>query len=295
MVTIEIDKRSGFCYGVVHAINKAEQEMIHNAPLYCLGDIVHNKLEVERLERKGLRTINYDQFKELKNQRILFRAHGEPPAIYKAAEVQGLSIIDATCPVVLKLQQRIREAYQGGVSRNTQIVIFGKRGHAEVNGLMGQVEGNAIVIQSLNEIDQLDFNRPIWLISQTTMSIELFEQLTQEIKKRIKPGVAFTYTDTICRQVGMRIPHIGEFARKHNRIFFVAGAQSSNGKVLYQECLMANANSFFIERTEEITAEMLPQNHNESIGICGATSTPRWQMEEVATHLQKLIPESEII
>ena len=297
MITIEIDHRSGFCNGVVHAIKKAEREMA-SAPegelLYCLGDIVHNKNEVDRLESMGLATINDEQFDALRGKRVLIRAHGEPPAVYKAARERGITIVDATCPVVLQLQKRIRKYYQEGAAQHTQIVIFGKRGHAEVNGLVGQTNGEAIVIQEPEEIEQLDFSRPISLISQTTMSLETFGEIVEKIKQRMHPGVAFTFADTICRQVALRIPHIQEFALCHDRIFFIAGKKSSNGKVLFEKCRSTNPQTFFLDSPEELTPDMLPSGEDESIGICGATSTPRWQMEALAKHLQQLLPNSQI-
>lgn len=295
MITIEIDQRSGFCYGVVNAIKKAEREMQQNeqTPLYCLGDIVHNTSEVDRLEQLGLKTINYEQFDTLRGERVLFRAHGEPPKIYQTAQQHNLSIVDATCPVVLQLQQRIRRCYLEGQETKTQIVIFGKRGHAEVNGLVGQTNGEAIVIQSLEEIDTLDFSRPIALHSQTTMPLDIFEQVVSSISKRMHPGVSFRSFDTICRQVALRIPHIKEFACRHERIFFIAGKKSSNGKVLYGECLSANPQTYFLSDKSELRADMLPlPHHNESIGICGATSTPMWQMEELARAIASMLGEN---
>lgn len=297
MISIEIDSRSGFCNGVVHAIQKAEREM-ETAPqgelLYCLGDIVHNKREVDRLEALGLETINYEQFDRLRGKRVLFRAHGEPPAVYQAAQERDITIVDATCPVVLQLQKRIRKYYQEGADQHTQVVIFGKRGHAEVNGLVGQTNGEAIVIQEPKEIEQLDFSRPISLISQTTMPLDIFEGIVEEIRQRMQPGVAFTFADTICRQVALRIPHIQEFALRHDRIFFIAGKKSSNGKVLFEKCRSTNPLTFFLDSPEELTEDMLPSRDNESIGICGATSTPRWQMEALAEHLRQLLPNSQL-
>ncbi len=296
MIVIEIDRQSGFCNGVVHAIRKAEQELAtvsKGKMFYCLGDIVHNKSEVDRLKALGLSTINYQEFEALEGgEKVLFRAHGEPPSIYRSAQKREISIIDATCPVVLQLQKRIRQYYQEGAASRTQIVIFGKRGHAEVNGLVGQTNGEAIVIQEIEEIEQLDFSRPISLISQTTMSLEIFGQIVEEIKRRMHPGVHFTFADTICRQVALRIPHIEEFARSHDRIFFIAGKKSSNGRVLFEKCRTTNPLTYFLDTPEDLTSEMLPSSGDECIGICGATSTPRWQMEALATHLQHQLPNS---
>ncbi len=286
MISVEIDARSGFCYGVVNAIKKAELEMQREgeAPLYCLGDIVHNTSEVDRLEHLGMKTINYEEFEHLEGKKVLFRAHGEPPSTYSAAQKRGLTIVDATCPVVLQLQRRIRKCYMEGQAMNAQVVIFGKRGHAEVNGLVGQTNGEAIVIQSPEEIDLLDFSRPIYLHSQTTMPLDTFEQVVEEIQRRMDGKAPFYYFDTICRQVALRIPDIRTFAQRHNRIFFIAGKKSSNGKVLYQECKMVNENTFFLSNKEDLELWMLPApSAMESIGICGATSTPMWQMEELAS------------
>ncbi len=291
MITIEIDKRSGFCYGVINAIKKAEREMEKekSQTLYCLGDIVHNTSEVDRLENLGLQTINYDQFNNLKQKRVLFRAHGEPPAVYDEAKKRGLSIVDATCPVVLQLQKRIRKCYIERKEENRQIVIFGKRGHAEVNGLVGQTNGEAIVVQSLEELDKLDFHRPISLFSQTTMPLDIFDNVVSHIQEKMQEGISFEFADTICRQVALRIPHIKEFASKHNRIFFIAGKHSSNGKVLYSECKESNPQTFFLSSADELSLDMLsPLSENESIGICGATSTPMWQMEELAQKIKQI-------
>lgn len=286
MISIEIDARSGFCYGVVNAIKKAELEMQKEAkaPLYCLGDIVHNTREVDRLQDLGLRTIDYSQFEHLEGQKVLFRAHGEPPSTYWIAQQKGITIVDATCPVVLQLQRRVRRCYLEGKPSNAQIVIFGKKGHAEVNGLVGQTNNEAIVIQSLEELDVLDYSRPIYLHSQTTMPLDVFEQIIKEIKRRMHKDVYFYYADTICRQVALRIPHIKEFAKRHNCIFFIAGKKSSNGKVLFEECKAVNEKTFFLSDKEDLQERMLPSAiDDESIGICGATSTPMWQMEELAS------------
>lgn len=291
MVTIEIDKQSGFCFGVVNAIRKAEKELERSSDLYCLGDIVHNTSEVNRLEAKGMVTIDYDTLYKIENKKVLFRAHGEPPAAYRLAEEQGLTIVDATCPVVLKLQKDIRETFEKHKEEQYQLVIFGKKGHAEVNGLVGQTDGKAIVLETLQEADSLDYARPIELFSQTTKPLADFEKLIALIAMRMERGVDFIYHDTICRQVALRLPHIVEFAKKHDYIFFIAGKKSSNGKALYSECLKANPNSIFISDISEITLSMIPSctTDNISIGICGATSTPRHQMEAVKDKILELL------
>jgi (E)-4-hydroxy-3-methyl-but-2-enyl pyrophosphate reductase (IPP and DMAPP forming) len=287
MVRVEIDKGSGFCFGVVTAIKKAEEELTKGETLYCLGDIVHNSKEVERLKEMGLITINHDEFKELHNAKVLLRAHGEPPETYAIAKVNNIEIIDATCPVVLKLQQRIKQQYGTQKSANNQIVIYGKNGHAEVLGLVGQTSGEAIVIEKLEEVKKLDFNRNIRLYSQTTKSLDEFEKIVQYIKEHISPEASFEFYDTICRQVANRMPHIRTFAASHDLIFFVCGKKSSNGKVLFNECYKVNPNSHLIDSPDEIDPQLLNGVH--SIGICGATSTPKWLMEEVQAHINQII------
>lgn len=276
---IEIDASSGFCHGVVTAINKAEEELERSdAPLYCLGDIVHNSDEVERLERKGLTTICHNDLDRLKGSRVLLRAHGEPPATYAKARRMGIEIIDATCPVVLRLQQRIKATYDATGPR-PQIVIYGKAGHAEVNGLVGQTNGEAIVVENTDQLDRIDFTRNIALYSQTTMSLQGLAMMVAAINARIAPGVEFTYHDTICRQVANRVQHLRDFALAHDVVLFVAGAKSSNGKVLFSECLAANPNTFLLSRPDDFRLSMI--NDAQTVGICGATSTPRWLMEQV--------------
>ncbi len=276
---IEIDDRSGFCHGVVAAIRKAEDELSANSaePLYCLGDIVHNSDEVERLERRGLQTINHDDLTRLHGSKVLLRAHGEPPSTYEIARRNSIRIVDATCPVVLRLQQRIKETYDS--SPRPQIVIYGKKGHAEVNGLVGQTAGEAIVIESPDRLDAIDFSRDISLYSQTTMPLEGFSRIIDEISRRIAPGVKFRYFDTICRQVANRVDHIRNFASTHDVVLFVAGAKSSNGKVLLQQCREVNPRTYHISRRDDFDPSWI--EGAASIGICGATSTPRWLMEEV--------------
>lgn len=276
---IEIDARSGFCHGVVTAIRKAEEELERSSePLYCLGDIVHNSDEVERLENKGLSTITHDDLNGLSGARVLLRAHGEPPSTYSLADRLGIEIIDATCPVVLQLQRRIKNTYDNSSPR-PQIVIYGKSGHAEVNGLVGQTNGEAIVVENPGQLSRIDFSRDIALYSQTTMSLQGLAEMVGEINRRIEPGVKFEYFDTICRQVANRVDHLRDFARRHDVILFVAGAKSSNGKVLYNECRSVNSRSHLVSNPTDFRAEWL--DDAESIGICGATSTPRWLMEQV--------------
>ena len=280
MRIVEIDKGSGFCFGVVYAIENAEKELSHERELFCLGDIVHNSQEVSRLEAKGLQTINHEDLKSLHSGKVLLRAHGEPPSTYELAEKNKIEIIDATCKVVLKLQKKIQRQYQNSDMNTSQIVIYGKIGHAEVNGLVGQTEGKAIVVEKLEDLDQLDYNKHIYLFSQTTMSVESFSRIVEEIESRIYPDFTFKYFDTICRQVANRIPNIRKFAARHDLVLFVAGEKSSNGKVLLEEARKANANTFLISSSEEINPAWMKTAH--SIGICGATSTPKWLMEEVA-------------
>ena len=278
MINVEIDEHSGFCFGVTTAIRKAEEELQRGAPLYCLGDIVHNGMECERLREMGLIAINHEEFAKLHDVRVLLRAHGEPPETYETARINNIEIIDATCPVVLNIQKRIKQEYTTAKAEAKQIVIYGQKGHAEVLGLVGQTDGSAIVIESIKEIDRIDFTRNIYLYSQTTKSLDEFRLIVETIKQRIAPEVEFHYYDTICRQVSNRLDNIRRFAASHDLIFFVCGKKSSNGKVLYQECLKANPNSYHIEGSHEIDFTLIKDS--QSIGICGATSTPKWLMEE---------------
>ncbi len=286
MINVEIDEHSGFCFGVTTAIRKAEEELQKGAPLYCLGDIVHNGMECERLRELGLIAIDHEQFGELHGVRVLLRAHGEPPETYDQARRQSIELIDATCPVVLNIQKRIKQEYATPSDTPKQIIIYGQKGHAEVLGLVGQTEGTAIVIESIKEIERIDFTRDIYLYSQTTKSLDEFRLIVETIKQRIAPEVEFRYYDTICRQVSNRLDNIRRFASSHDLIFFVCGKKSSNGKVLYQECLKANPNSFHIEGSHEIDFTLI--RDGQSVGICGATSTPKWLMEECKQALLKL-------
>ena len=273
---IEIDSGSGFCFGVTTAIKKAEEELSKGTTLYCLGDIVHNGMECERLRRMGLVTINHDDLTQLHDVKVLLRAHGEPPATYELARQNNIEIIDATCPVVLQLQKRIKAQYE--TSPKAQIVIFGKTGHAEVLGLVGQTQGEAVVIESFDDVTRLDFSRDIYLYSQTTKSLDEFHRIMAYIQGHIAPNATFRSFDTICRQVANRMPNISQFATRHDLILFVCGRKSSNGKVLFNECRRLNSNTHLIEGPEEIRDEWL--KGIETVGICGATSTPKWLMDQ---------------
>lgn len=281
MIQIEIDSGSGFCFGVTTAISKAEEELSRSDTLYCLGDIVHNGMEVERLHLQGLQTIDHSQLSQLHDVKVLLRAHGEPPATYATAERNHIEIIDATCPVVLQLQRRIKRQYDD--NPQAQIVIFGKNGHAEVLGLVGQTDGNAIVVENLDDASHLCFDRDIYLYSQTTKSLDEFHALIAYIQAHISPQATFRSFDTICRQVANRMPNIAAFAARHDMILFVSGHKSSNGKVLFNECLRVNANSHHIEQPSEIDLHWL--DGVKTIGICGATSTPKWIMEQCRDHI----------
>ena len=324
MLQIEIDNGSGFCFGVTTAIKKAEEELAKGTKLYCLGDIVHNSMEVERLTKKGLITINHEQMRDLHNVKVLLRAHGEPPETYELAKRNNIEIIDATCPVVLALQRRIKSQYEKGqypaeislenkgervvtlstsrridtehdeayhpssisaslstqreVGSEASIVIFGKNGHAEVLGLVGQTHSHAIVIEKFEDVKALDFNHDIYLYSQTTKSLDEFHKIIDYIQSHISPTAKFQSFDTICRQVANRMPNISSFAARHDLILFVAGRKSSNGKVLFHECLSVNPNSHQVESADEI--DMTWFEGVQTVGICGATSTPKWLMEE---------------
>lgn len=294
-MTISIDKNSGFCFGVTGAIRKAEEELSKGA-LFCLGDIVHNGQEVKRLEQLGLETIDYDDLRTLHNIRVLLRAHGEPPSTYHIARNNGNEIIDATCPVVKKLQERIRATYLA--HRDAQIVIYGKAGHAEVIGLQGQTNNTAIIVGSPDEVDKIDFSRDIYLFSQTTMSVEGFRALQEAIQSQItnhQSSIALEAHDTICRNVANRVANLQAFAREQDLVLFVGGRKSSNAKVLFEHCREANPNTFFIESPEEINLPIFQSSNLQiadfqslKIGITGATSTPLWLMEKVKTAVERL-------
>ena len=280
MIHIEIDSSSGFCFGVTTAIKKAEEELAKGNTLYCLGDIVHNGMEVERLHARGLITINHEQLHDVK---VLLRAHGEPPETYETARRNNIEIIDATCPVVLQLQRRIKKQYDA--NPEAQIVIFGKNGHAEVLGLVGQTHSKAIVIEKLEDVRLLDFSRDIYLYSQTTKSLDEFRRIIDYIQSHISPDATFKSFDTICRQVANRMPNIAAFAARHDIILFVCGRKSSNGKVLFSKCKSVNPNSYLIEGPDEIESSWI--EGVTTVGICGATSTPKWLMEQCRDRIMK--------
>lgn len=292
---VEIDSESGFCFGVVTAIRKAEEALAKHERLYCLGDIVHNAAEVERLRRKGLETITHADLEHLHDVKVLLRAHGEPPSTYEIARRNNIEIIDATCPVVLQLQRRIKSAADSkGESEGAstpQILIYGKPGHAEVNGLVGQTGGTAIVIREISDLDSspIDYTRPIRLYSQTTKSLSGFREMVAEIESRVRDACGnpgdFQWYDTICRQVANRMDHIRDFAKSHDVVIFVSGAKSSNGKVLFAECKRVNERSYLISEASELQPEWL--ENAESVGICGATSTPHWLMEQTAEEARR--------
>lgn len=273
---VEIDEHSGFCFGVVNAIRKAEQEL-ERGPLYCIGDIVHNNLEVERLKQKGLRTIEHGEFAGLKDCRVLFRAHGEPPVSYEIARGNGVEVIDASCPVVLNLQKMIRKAYESTREEQGQVVIYGKQGHAEVVGLVGQTNGEALVIEREADVEQIDFSKAVLLFSQTTKSLEGFRRIADLLKER--GGDKVVVYDTICRKVANRIPQLREFAGQHDVVIFVSGEKSSNGRQLFAVCREVNARTYFVQRAADVIPVMV--ENAASVGISGATSTPRWIMEEI--------------
>lgn len=288
---VTIDKYSGFCFGVVYAIQMAEDELEKSGKLYCLGDIVHNNMEVERLNNLGLEIIDHEQLVKLKDCKVLIRAHGEPPETYKIAIKNNIQLLDASCPVVLKLQHNIKEGYEEITKINGQIIIFGKEGHAEVQGLLGQTDGKAIIVASVHDLEKVDFNAPIYMYSQTTKSPKAFSDLHEEIKKRKKlvansDSVKFIVNDTLCRQVSGREPQLKEFAKENDVIVFVSGKKSSNGKMLFQSCLKENPNSYFVSEENEIKKEWFTEK--SQVGICGATSTPRWLMENVAKNIRQI-------
>ena len=293
-MTVSIDEYSGFCFGVTAAINAAEREL-QAGPLFCLGDIVHNGQEVERLDKLGLVTIDYDDLRTLHNVRVLLRAHGEPPSTYRIAQQNNIEIIDASCPVVLKLQKRIRETYLAHMDEDAQIVIFGQKGHAEVIGLEGQTNNTAIVVESVKDLDTLDYTKSIYLFSQTTKSVEGFGEIVGAIEsKRLENAthsreVVFEYHDTICRNVANRVKRLQDFARSNDVVIFVGGKKSSNAKVLYNHCLEVNSSTVFVSSVDDLTDEMVRDCHSvERVGICGATSTPKWLMERIKLKIESV-------
>lgn len=290
-MNIEIDPRSGFCFGVVNAINQAEKELQSAEDLYCLGDIVHNSEEVSRLELKGLITIDHKSLENLKGKKVLLRAHGEPPETYRVAKENGIQIIDATCPVVLKLQSKIKRSWIGFKDSGGQIVIFGKKGHAEVNGLVGQTEGKAIVIEDPNQPVKIDYSKPVALFSQTTMSPDKYLLLADNIRKLMVEAlghedVPLTVNRTICGQVSNRKKEVELFAKKHQVVIFVSGEKSSNGKMLYEICKEANANTYLVSNPSSVVKDWFVGY--DDVGVCGATSTPVWLMEMVAERIREV-------
>jgi len=291
-MTIDIDHKSGYCFGVEFAIQMAEDELDETGSLYCLGDIVHNGMEVERLAAKGLKVINHDELAELRDCKVLIRAHGEPPETYQLALKNNIELIDASCPVVLKLQNRVRNAHKKVKKEEGQTVIYGKQGHAEVVGLTGQTSNEAIVVMNDEDLNQVDFSKPITLFSQTTKSTKGFGELVGKIKSKIAETAPemegeFNINDSICRQVSNRDPHLEIFAQNHDVIIFVSGKKSSNGKALYQVCKANNARSYFIENETELDLAWF--SPDDKVGICGATSTPTWLMEQVKKQLAKSV------
>jgi len=294
-MNVTIDKNSGYCFGVEFAIQMAEDEMDQGGELYCLGDIVHNAMEVERLTKKGLKVINRDQLKELRDCKVLIRAHGEPPETYKLALDNNIELIDASCPVVLKLQNRVKSAFDRMEEVNGQIVIYGQEGHAEVVGLTGQTKDKAIVVTKEEDLEKIDFSRPVILFSQTTKSTKGFYRISSLIEEKMKEQkgtdeVNYDYNDSICRQVSNREPQLQKFSREHDVIVFVSGKKSSNGKALYSVCRAENERSYFVENELELDPNWFKAT--DSVGICGATSTPMWLMEKVATFIKNIFAET---
>ncbi|VAW22031.1 4-hydroxy-3-methylbut-2-enyl diphosphate reductase [hydrothermal vent metagenome] len=285
---VEIDKSSGFCFGVVNAIKVAEDSLKDTDKLYSLGDIVHNSAEINRLKEMGLVTVSRQEYLQLKDTRVLIRAHGEPPETYEYALKNNIELIDATCTVVLKLQQRVKESYSEGEKHQGQIVILGKKGHAEVVGLNGYANNEAIIIQEEENLEEIDFSKPITIYAQTTRSIEEFRALSEKIKKLAQEGVQVVVKDTVCRQVSNRVPRLRAFVKNYGIILFVAGLKSSNGKFLYEVCKQENPNTKFVTNIDDLEGRWF--THVDSVGICGATSTPQWLMEEVAEWVRHLPP-----
>lgn len=281
---VEIDQKSGFCFGVINAIGKAEETLNTEDTLYSLGHIVHNDLEVKRLQEMGLHTISHEEFFKLKNCKVLIRAHGEPPSTYEYARANNITLIDATCPVVLKLQQRVKKAAETMLPEDGQVVIFGHQGHAEVTGLVGQTNNEAIVIDDPDDLKNLDLNKPVVVFSQTTKSVTEFRKLTQNIQEKSSSGNVVTH-DTICRQVSNRVPHLEKFAARFDAVIFAGGLRSSNAQVLFDVCLRNNPRSYFVSSPDDLRPEWF--SGVETVGICGATSTPQWLMEQVAEKIKQ--------
>ena len=281
---VEIDQKSGFCFGVLNAIGKAEETLNTEGMLYSLGHIVHNELEVKRLQEIGLKTINHDEFFQLKDCKVLIRAHGEPPSTYEYARQNNITLIDATCPVVLKLQQRVKKASESMNELDGQVVIFGHLGHAEVSGLVGQTNDQAIIIDNPEDYQNIDLSRPLVIFSQTTKSVDDFRKLTENIKNHGHSNKIEVH-DTICRQVSNRVPHLQGFAIKYDLVVFVGGLHSSNARVLFDVCKKQNDRSYFVSSPDELHAEWF--SGVNTVGVCGATSTPQWLMEKVAEKIKQ--------
>ncbi len=289
-MNIEIDKNSGFCFGVVKAIEIAENELKNTEQLYCLGDIVHNDAEVKRLEDMGLISIDKEQFKTLKNTKVLLRAHGEPPETYEIAKKNNIELIDASCPIVLNLQKKISKAYVNLSDIKGQLVIYGEEGHAEVIGLLGHTEEKGIIVSSIDDLNKIDFSKPINLFSQTTKSRTGYLKIIEEIKRRMiqsqgNDNINFVSNDSTCRQVSNRDIFLEEFSRKHDIIIFVSGKKSSNGKALFEVCKNQNERTYFVSDIEEISKTWFKES--DSVGICGATSTPNWLMENIQRKIKE--------
>jgi len=287
---ITIDKNSGFCFGVVFAISVAEEELKKSGKLYCLGDIVHNNKEVDRLNQIGLQIITPEELKNIHDCKVLIRAHGEPPETYRIAVENNIELIDASCPVVLKLQNRIRKGFDDMKKTNGQIVIYGKEGHAEVNGLLGQTLNHSIIVNSEDDINKIDLSKPVFFYSQTTQSTEGFQKIISIIRQRIEANkipIRFVANDTVCRQVSNRGPQLRKFAADHEVIIFVSGKKSANGIYLYKVCLKVNAKTYMISDKDELNSTWF--KNVKSVGICGATSTPMWLMEDVAEEIHTIV------
>lgn len=287
---ITIDTYSGFCFGVVYAIEMAESILKKEGSLYCLGDIVHNNKEVDRLNELGLKIINNNDLKDLRDCKVLIRAHGEPPSTYRLALKNNIQLLDASCPVVLKLQHQIKGGYEEIKEIDGQVVIFGKEGHAEVDGLLGQTNNNAIVVTTFDDLHKIDFNKSIYMYSQTTKSPKAYKEITSEIEKRVQNSsnekIKYIVNDTLCRQVSGREPQLKKFSQSNNVIIFVSGKKSSNGKMLYESCRNENPNSYFVSDIDELKPDWFL--NIDTVGICGATSTPRWLMESVEDYIKKI-------
>ena len=284
-MNVTIDQNSGYCFGVEFAIQMAEDELADSGKLYCLGDIVHNDMEVERLNAKGLEIISHDDLKNIRDAKVLIRAHGEPPETYKIALENNIELIDASCPVVLKLQNRVNKDFRKMEEEDGQLVIYGKKGHAEVVGLTGQTAGKAIVVMEDEDLEQIDYSKPITLFSQTTKSTKGFYDLKTKIEQRAGEEAEFKANDSICRQVSNREPNMVRFANENDVVIFVSGKKSSNGKALYGVCKQNNERSYFIESEKELQEEWF--RPDDKVGICGATSTPTWLMENVKERLER--------